>query len=106
MQAHLIKVNSYIPNMPRLVDMSRIEDPDIYEILAKTPISIYNGHDIEDIADNCTLIEARRYLTELILLNEKNKSSLNMVDEMSMEEASNMSKYFGLHSKQSNYDMS
>ena len=25
---------------------------------------------------------------------------------MSMEEASNMSKYFGLHSKQSNYDMS
>ena len=52
------------------------------------------------------MYEARRYLTELILLNEKNKSSLKMVDEMSYEDASNMSKYFGLHSEQSNYDLS
>ena len=67
------------------------------------PISIYNGYDIEEIVENCTVYEARRYLTELIMLNEKNKSRLHSVDENSVEESS-MGQYFGLISKQSNID--
>ena len=38
------------------------------------------------------MTEARRYINELILLNEKNKSKLKIVSEMSMEDASAMSK--------------
>ena len=106
MQKKLINENSYIPNMPRLVDMSRIQDHEVYDILDTTPISIYKGHGIENIADHCTVYEARRYLAELILLNEKNKSSLIVVDESSIDHSSHMSKYFGLYSNQSHYGLS
>ena len=62
-------------------------------MLSVIPISIYNGLEIKEIVENCTVYEARRYLNELIMLNERNKSSLKIVSEMSMEDASAMSKY-------------
>ena len=61
-------------------------------MLSTIPISIYNGFSIEEINKNCTVYEARRYLNELIILNEKNKSKLRQVSEMSKEDASAMSK--------------
>ena len=57
------------------------------------PISIYNGLEIKEIVENCSVYEARRYLNELIMLNERNKSRLKIVSEMSMEDASAISKY-------------
>ena len=45
-------------------------------MLSNVPISIYNGFTIEEIKENCTVHEARRYLNELVILNEKNKSRL------------------------------
>ena len=62
-------------------------------MLSVIPISIYNGFEIKEIVENCSVYEARRYLNELIMLNERNKSSLKIVSEMSMEDASAMSKY-------------
>ena len=62
-------------------------------MLSVIPISIYNGLEIKEIAENCSVYEARRYLNELIMLNERNKSSLKIVSEMSMEDASAISKY-------------
>ena len=62
-------------------------------MLSVISISIYNGMEIKEIVENCTVYEARRYLNELIMLNERNKSSLKIVSEMSMEDASAMSKY-------------
>ena len=56
------------------------------------PISIYHGYEIKEIAENCSVYEARRYINELIILNEKNKSKLKIVSERSMEDASAMSK--------------
>ena len=61
-------------------------------MLSAIPISIYNGFPVEEITKNCTVHEARRYLNELIILNEKNKSKLWQVSEMSKEDASAMSK--------------
>ena len=61
-------------------------------MLSEIPISIYYGYEIREIAENCSVYEARRYINELIILNEKNKSSLKIVSEMSMEDASAMSK--------------
>ena len=61
-------------------------------MLSTIPISIYHGFSIEEINENCTVYEARRYLNELIILNEKNKSKLRQVSEMSKEDASAMSK--------------
>ena len=70
------------------------------------PISIYNGLQIKEIVENCSVYEARRYLNELIMLNERNKSRLKIVSEMSMEDASAISKYDNnssvSHSSQSN----
>ena len=62
-------------------------------MLSVIPISIYNGLEIKEIVENCSVYEARRYLNELIMLNERNKSRLKIVSEMSMEDASAMSKY-------------
>ena len=62
-------------------------------MLSVISISIYNGMEIKEIVENCTVYEARRYLNELIMLNERNKSRLKIVSEMSMEDASAMSKY-------------
>ena len=62
-------------------------------MLSVIPISIYNGFEIKEIVENCSVYEARRYLNELIMLNERNKSRLKIVSEMSMEDASAMSKY-------------
>ena len=61
-------------------------------MLSVIPISIYNGLEIKEIAENCSVYEARRYLNELIMLNERNKSRLKIVSEMSMEDASAISK--------------
>ena len=62
-------------------------------MLSTIPISIYNGLEIKEIVENCSVYEARRYLNELIMLNERNKSRLKIVSEMSMEDASAISKY-------------
>ena len=62
-------------------------------MLSVIPISIYKGLEIIEIAENCSVYEARRYLNELIMLNERNKSRLKIVSEMSMEDASAISKY-------------
>ena len=62
-------------------------------MLSMIPISIYNGLEIKEIVENCSVYEARRYLNELIMLNERNKSRLKIVSEMSMEDASAISKY-------------
>ena len=62
-------------------------------MLNMIPISIYNGLEIKEIVENCSVYEARRYLNELIMLNERNKSRLKIVSEMSMEDASAISKY-------------
>ena len=91
-QQKLMQQNSYIPSMPKLSDMSRIQDHQLYEMLSVIPISIYNGLEIKEIAENCSVYEARRYLNELIMLNERNKSRLKIVSEMSMEDASAISK--------------
>ena len=61
-------------------------------MLSMIPISIYNGLEIKEIVENCSVYEARRYLNELIMLNERNKSRLKIVSEMSMEDASAISK--------------
>ena len=61
-------------------------------MLSTIPISIYNGLEIKEIVENCSVYEARRYLNELIMLNERNKSRLKIVSEMSMEDASAISK--------------
>lgn len=76
LQESLLRHCQYIPNMPKLADLTRIQDFQVYDMLSAIPISIYHGFTVEEIKENCTVHEARRYLNELVILNEKNKSRL------------------------------
>ena len=49
--------------------------------LSMIPNSIFSGRSLEEIAEVCSYNDARRYLTELILLNDRNKSYLFDISE-------------------------
>ena len=44
-------------------------------------ISIYKGLSLKEIKQEVKKYEARRYLAELILLNDRNKSQLTLISE-------------------------
>ena len=46
---------------------------------------MYKGESIAEIADSITITEGYRYLTELAVLNEKEKSKLEEISDRSVE---------------------
>ena len=50
--------------------------------LSMIPNSIFSGRSLEEIAEVCSYNDARRYLSELIVLNERNKSKLRHISEL------------------------
>ena len=53
----------------------------ILEKLATLPSSIYKGTPAEKILENITYAEGVRYLVELSMLNEKEKSKLDVISD-------------------------
>ena len=56
--------------------------------LVTIPFSLYANLRILDIADDIKTNEARRYLNELIVLNQINKSKLSDISERNQDEVS------------------
>ena len=51
---------------------------------------MYKGKSIAEIADIITITEGYRYLTELAILNEKEKSKLEEISDRSIEQESSI----------------
>ena len=69
--------------MPKVSDLEQIDqDPKvIYNWICTLPTSIYNGMDPQALEKELMPSLARRYLVDLILLNDKNKSELPYIHE-------------------------
>ena len=64
----------YDKNMPSFLEAEKMKDEDVLVWLCKLPASMYNGDSIEEIGQEIDRNEARRYLLELTILNDKGKS--------------------------------
>ena len=71
--------------MPKLVDLYKMKRKVIAFWLCILPTSQYKGLPCRQVAKIITKNSARKYLTTLILLNDRNKSQLLMISEESGE---------------------
>ena len=77
----------FVPNMPKLQSIGMMEFEIVLHHLQNLPASMYYGMNFDEILENITKNEAYWYLTELAILNAKNKQPLAQVfDENSIEE--------------------
>ena len=73
----------YIPNLPNLAKINQMNDEEVLDWLVVLPRSMYRGMSQEAVKNVVTRSDARRYLQELILLNDRSKSELVMIHEQS-----------------------
>ena len=77
--------------MPKLVKVVNMKYDTVLTHLSNLSTSVYFGWAKGEISDNITQNDGRRYLAELILLNEKNKADLDFIsDHGSFEESLNL----------------
>ena len=60
--------------------------PEIIAKLATLPTSMYKGKPVAKILENITYAESVRYLMELSILNEKEKSRLDVISDKNSDE--------------------
>ena len=76
----------YIPNMPRFVDLAKMDEKKKIKLLSILPTSMYRGFSTGEINEAITRHEASKYLANLILKNDKNKSQFSVIGEERKEE--------------------
>ena len=59
---------------------------EVFEYLSTLRTSMYKNWSIAEITKNITITEGNRYLTELSLLNEKEKSKLEEISDKSIDQ--------------------
>ena len=69
--------------MKPLVDMLNMKDRKVPSLLIMLPASPYYKADVSDVKNSLSRHGARRHLTHLVMLNDKEKSKLSRVDEES-----------------------
>ena len=73
--------------MPKMRVISMMTPAEVFECLQVLDTSMYKGKSIAEILDTITISEGYRYLTELSILNEKEKSRLEEIsDKNSVQE--------------------
>ena len=75
--------DNYIPEMPKISQICMMSAEEVFEILSILETSMYKGNSIAEIACYITVTEGYRYLTELSILNEKEKSGLDDISDKS-----------------------
>ena len=80
-QQNLLTSPQYLMDMPLLIDLHRMKKRVMCAWLCEIPYSMYSGKKVLDVHWVLSKSEALRYLTELILINERNKSNLSLVTE-------------------------
>ena len=76
---------NYIENMPKLSECAKMSDNKLFKNLSGISISDFYGLHPKKIQASITLNEAVRYLTDLVIINDMNKSKFFMVSEKSCE---------------------
>ena len=74
----------YDPEMLRISKISMMTPQEVFEYLSILKTSIYKDMPIAQIRENITITEGNRYLTELSILNEKEKSKLEDISDKSI----------------------
>ena len=69
--------------MPKMKTISMMTPAEVFECLQVLDTSMYKGKSIARILDTITISEGYRYLTELSILNEKEKSKLEDISDRS-----------------------
>ena len=67
--------------MPKMKQIGMMSEPEIIAKLATLPASMYKGQPVAKILENITYGESIRYLVELSMLNEKEKSRLEVISD-------------------------
>ena len=75
----------YIENMPKLSECAKMSDKKLFNNLSRITISDFYGLQPKQIQSCITLNEAVRYLTDLVIINDMNKSKFFTVSEKSCE---------------------
>ena len=76
---------NFVRNMPSMKACAKMTDSRVYLQLSKISNSDYYGLEPLEIAKQVSHNEAVRYLNDLILVNDRNKSDLHLVTEKSIE---------------------
>ena len=71
--------------MPKMSRISMMSANEVFAQLQVLETSMYKGKSFAEIADNITITEGYRYLTELAVLNEREKSKLEEISDRSVE---------------------
>ena len=82
-QQNLLRGIEYKPNMPKLVNMHKMDDNDIYAQLCKISNSPYSGWNVKHLRESLSFHDAHKLLVKLILINDRDKSQLYMISEKS-----------------------
>ena len=69
--------------MPTLAKSQKLKDDKILLYLTKLANSEFRGYSTKQLAARLSSIEARRYLTTLIVMNSQEKSNFNDIEEAS-----------------------
>ena len=69
--------------MPKMRMVSMMPPAEVFQYLQVLDTSMYKDKSIAEILDNITISEGYRYLTELSVLNEKEKSRLEEISDRS-----------------------
>ena len=75
----------YIPNMIQLKDLTHMNIRKVNSWIAKIPFSVYFQQPESTIVQELDYNAAIRYLSSLIVTNERNKSNLEMINEAPSE---------------------
>ena len=78
-----LKYGQLYVNMPSLAKSQKLKDEKILQYLTKLPNSEYKGFTVKQLASRLSSVEARRYLTTLIVLNAQERSNFNDIEEAS-----------------------
>lgn len=69
--------------MPPLAKITKLKNREVVKILSKLPLSRYFDMSPKEVLEKISPSDARRYLSILTILNDKEKSNLSEIDELS-----------------------
>ena len=76
----------FIQHMPRLVDLTKMQKRKIILLLCTLPTSLYRGFSTKEVSNVLNRNDAAKYLADLIMKNEQNRSQFKPISENSNDE--------------------
>ena len=68
--------------MPSLEEVNMMRQKKVYRVLCSQPISIFYEHDPKELKKQLSMNTAYSYISNLILINDKQKSNFKKIKEV------------------------